>query len=197
MYACGNWDTYKPLLTVHTLLLHRCQIHKCVRCRLFYFFLFFLFFFWRRDYDTVKNSELPQRRCSSANMAGRLLMLNMSLEVQNIIMWEPLVSMHMWMYSCIVWQSTVARCALLKHAFQNIWMYIPFSLMFMYELCGFCLFVTVPSACFCVLDGLCFKQLCKTGKVWELIELRDRVFGSILSGESKLLNQFTAEFSHF
>jgi len=34
-------------------------------------------------------------------------------------MLEPLVSMHMWMYSCIMWQSTVARCAL-QHAFQNM-----------------------------------------------------------------------------
>lgn len=68
---------------------------------------------------------------------------------------------------------------ILKHAFQNIWTYIPFSLMFMYDLCGFCFFVTVPSACFCVSDRLCFKQLCKTGKIWAE---RKRVWLNTLRG---------------
>lgn len=143
----------------------------------------------------MKNLELSQRRCSSANMADRLLMLNISLEVQNISMWEPLVSMHTWIYSCIMWQSTVARCALLKHAFQNIWTYIPFSLMFMYDLCGFCLFVTFPSACFCVSDRL-FQTVVLRQVRFESWQNWEKVFGSILSGESKLLNRFTAEFSH-
>lgn len=139
--------------------------------------------FWRQDYDTVKNSELPRRCCSSANMAGRLLLFNISLDVQNISMWEPLVSMHMWKYSCIMWQSTVARCALLKHAFHgSIWTYIPFNLTFMYDLCGFCLFVTVPYACFYDLEKLSYRQLCKTGKVWELTELRESVWLNTLRG---------------
>lgn len=72
--------------------------------------------FWRRDYDTVKNSELPWRHCFSANMADRLLIWNRGLEVQNVSMWEILVSMHIWVYSCITWKSTLA---LLKHAFQK------------------------------------------------------------------------------
>lgn len=133
--------------------------------------------FWRQDNDTVKNSELPQRHCSSANMANRLLLLNISLDIQNISMWEPLVSMHMWMYSSIIWQSTVARCAL-KHAFQNMDIHsiqLNVYVWFVWVLfdcdCSFCLF-------------LCFGEgmLCKTGKVWELTELRESVWLNTLRG---------------
>lgn len=131
--------THKPL---HTLLFHRCQIHN--------FFWQTVEMFMKARLRYCEEFRASRLQCSSKNMAGRLLVLKICLKFKNCSMWEPLVSVHTWIYSCIKWHKHSCTMCTLKQCIPNIWAYIPSSIMLAYDLCGFvacdcsfCLFLLV------------------------------------------------------